>query len=101
LGRWLLVNFAQGVLCPKLFFFQLMELEFLARSETHAVVKGCDALRELGMLLFEVRPLSFRWNRSSVVLGHVTSEVLSGFSSQEIERTGAIQRDQVELANTF
>ena len=47
-----LADLAQGVLGIKLLFFELMELELLGRSEAHATVEGCNALRERGVLLF-------------------------------------------------
>ena len=74
----------EGVFRPKLLFLELVELELLARGETQAAVERRDALRELSMLLFEVRLLSLRRDGSSVMLGHVTSEVPRGFSSQAV-----------------
>ena len=82
--RGRLPDIPQGVFRPKLLFLELVELELLARGETQAAVERRDALRELSMLLFEVRLLPLRRDGSSVVLGHVTSEVPSGFSSQAV-----------------
>ena len=76
-----LAHVLEGVLRPKLLFLELLELEFLARRETQPAIEGFDALGELGVLLFKVRLLSFRWDDSSLVLGHVTSGVLTGFTS--------------------
>jgi len=76
-----LAHVLEGVLRPKLPFFELLELEFLDRRETQPAIEGLDALGELSVLLFKVRLLSFRWDDSSMVLGHVTSGVLTGFTS--------------------
>jgi hypothetical protein len=59
----------------------LLELQLLARGQTQTAVERGDALCELSMLLFEMRLLSLRGNGSSVVLGHVTSKVLTRFAS--------------------
>jgi hypothetical protein len=76
-----LAHVLQSVLGPKLLFFELLQLELLARSETQTAIEGLDALGKLSVLLFKVRLLSLCWDDSSLVLGHVTSEVLTGFSS--------------------
>lgn len=76
-----LSDLPEGVFRPKLLFLELLELQLLARRETQPAIERGDALRELSMLLFETRLLSLRRDDSSVVLGHVTSKVLTGFAS--------------------
>ena len=76
-----LSDLPEGIFGPKLSFLELLELQLLARGETQPAIERGDALRELRMLLFEMRLLSLRRDGSSVVLGHVTSKVLTGFAS--------------------
>lgn len=72
----------EGVFRPKLFFLELVQLQLLARREAHAAIERCDALGQLCMLFFKVRSSAIFRNGSSVVLGHVTSEVHTGLQSQ-------------------
>jgi len=71
----------EGILGPKFPFLELLELKLLARGETQTAIECFDALGELSMLLFQVRLLPLWRDDSSVVLGHVTSEVMQGFAS--------------------
>ncbi len=76
-----LADVLEGILGPKLLFLELLKLYLLDRSETQPAIEGVDALGKLSMLLLEMRLLSLCWDDSSVLLGHVTSGVLTGFTS--------------------
>lgn len=70
----------KGVFGPKFLLFQLVELQLLSRGEAQPAIECLDAFCELCVKFFQVRTLPLPRDVSSVVLGHVTSDVPNGVS---------------------